>query len=117
VTALESESPVVAQLAERLRDALVRLEGLASKIDSQYLSKELWKADSLRMDEVIRGIRQSIDGIKDIAATHATKEELSQVRLDVAELQDDKKWLIRLVIGLIVVGVISAFIASGGVPK
>jgi hypothetical protein len=114
---LESESPVVAQLAERLRDALVRLEGLASKIDQQYLSKELWKADSARLDEVVRSIRQSITNVEQIEATHATKEELAQVRLNVAELQDDKKWLVRLVIGLIVVGVISGFIASGGFSK
>ncbi len=114
-------SPLAAQLTQSLKDVLIRLEGLATKIETQYLSKELWRKDSERLDEIIRGLRVADSDMRQILdaldGKYATKEEVGNIRTDVVELQDERKWVIRLVIGLVIVGIVTAYLASGGTAK
>lgn len=114
-------SAVAQQLSQSLTDVLNRLQALATKIETQYLSKELWKKDSERLDEIIRGLRIADADLRKILESletkYATKEEVGNLRTDVVELQDDKKWIVRLILGVIVVGIITAYVVSGGAPK
>lgn len=132
VTSSNDAHPGIGELQRSLQAVLVRFEALATKMDTQFVQKENFNVWQRLFDETIHGIRDTLKAIDKANDQHATKEELVErysrlhqeidkraykslvddLRQDVAELQDDKKWLIRLVGGVIVLAVLTLVVAQ-----
>lgn len=103
----------VGELSRQLRDVLVRFEGLTRRMDDQYVrrdSLELVQANlMLAMNQIRDRLlvleKESIDD-KDFAALN---ERLKQQ-------EDNARWLVRLVIGFVILGILGALFAISGGP-
>lgn len=106
----------VGELSRRLSDTLVRIEGLARRLeDGQFVRTDLYTA---RQEAVNVALAALQDKVRDLDGDKAEDNQLSSLVARVEQLEDDKKWLLRLVIGFIILGVLGAiFIASGGTPQ
>lgn len=89
----------IQELARRLDEVVGTLEGLVSRLDATYLRRDLFDAKS-QTAELARD-RQS--------------DAMAALTDRVAQLEDDKKWLVRLVLGFIVLAVLGAVFAAAKV--
>lgn len=89
----EDSGITVAELARQVRDVLVRFEGIVQRLESgQYVRSDIFDMYKLGV------------GV-----------ELNNIRAEVEELKDDRKWLIRLVGTFIILGILGAvFLVKGG---
>lgn len=99
------------ELARQVQEVLARFQGLAGRLDTSYVTKEVF-------DLYRRSIEQSLKSIQDsCAAVERDKaEKLAQddaIRR-IANLEDSLKWIVRLVLALIVVAVVGLVITTGG---
>ena len=85
---------ILQELARRLDEVTSRLESALSRQDSIYVRKDVY-------DQAQQTAREA-DKRQDDRVT------VLAGRID--DLEDDKKWLVRLVIGFIVLGVLGAVI-------
>ena len=94
MVASDATEYILQELARRLDEVTSRLENGLSRFDSTYIRKDVY------------------DQAQKTAEAEHTAQELKiknlESRLD--DLEDDKKWLVRLVIGFIVLGVLGAVI-------
>ena len=121
---MPDEGVSTGELSRQVRDVLIRFQGLADRLDSSYVSKELYQLRQEVLDRIIRGIEDSLsktcsaETVKAIEAEKASVAALDDLRKRVDTLEDDKKWLTRLVAAFIILGVLGAvFVASGVYPK
>lgn len=54
---------------------------------------------------------------QELKSTYATKTDLSIVDEKVRKVQDNQGWVIKLIIGAVIVAVMGLVIAKGGVPR
>lgn len=115
------------ELSRQIRDVLSRFGDLATRLETQFLRSEVFvlyqrlvdkaihdleeanrtKASAERMENVIEQVRKKVDS-----------DSFKALETRVADLEDDKKWLVRLVVGFIVFGVLAAvFAVSKNVGK
>ncbi|MCB4803499.1 hypothetical protein QO001_000844 [Methylobacterium brachiatum] len=66
------------------------------------------KLDAVQSD--VRGIRE------DLRNVYATKTELKDVVDDVSKLKDHVGWLVKSVLGAIVLAIVGLVLSKGGVP-
>lgn len=77
--------PTIGELSRQVQGVLVRVESVVSRLETQYVRNDLYLLGQKNVDDRI------------------------------TQLEDDKKWLYRLVIGFIVTAVLVAvFTISGG---
>jgi hypothetical protein len=114
-----------------VRDVLVRFEGLAARLETQFVRADIFEfyktqiqaeltrlsdAVSRAADKVI--IAERLKDTSDDIEKKASKGELESLSKRVSDLEDDKKWLTRIILGFVVAGVLgAAFLvnkASGG---
>lgn len=84
----------VHELGRQLREALNRIEGLTTRLDMYYVRKDLFESNERTHDVIHKDLRQDVD-----------------------QLLDDKKWLIRLVGGIIILALIGLLIVTNGTAK
>ena len=66
----------------------------------------------------IEGLGQKFDAFtQELKATYATKTDLSIVDDKVRKIQDNQGWVIKLIVGAVIVAVLGLVIAKGGVPR
>ena len=66
----------------------------------------------------IEALGQKFDAFtQELKATYATKTDLSIVDEKVRKVQDNQGWVIKLIIGAVIVAVLELVIAKGGVPR
>jgi hypothetical protein len=80
-----------AELSRQLNDVLDRLEALATRLDTQFVTKEVFGYQNKLNDEVHKSLRS-----------------------DVNNLLEDKKWLIRFVAGIIIATLLGTIIYTNG---
>jgi hypothetical protein len=131
----DNEGVGVGELSRQVRDVLQRLEGLAVRLETQFvrgdnfsLYKQLVDQAILQLQGLVKDIETTLRVTPDAADvtalsvridSKASKSELEAIQKRVAELEDDKKWITRLVIAFVVIGIISAVfvvqkVGSGG---
>ena len=77
--------PTIGELSRQVSGALIRMEATVSKLETQYVSRELFNLWQNTTDNRLR------------------------------QLEDNNKWLVRLVIGFVIAGILGAlFTLSGG---
>jgi hypothetical protein len=65
----------------------------------------------------IEALSQKFDAFtQELKSTYATKTDLSIVDEKVRKVQDNQGWVIKLIIGAVIVAVLGLVIAKGGVP-
>lgn len=120
----------IGELSRQVRDVLLRFQTLAERLDQSYMSKEvfdLWqRLVNGEMSQLQTKLTEAIETAKkkadadDYAALRLEKANLHDVTsIDnrVKSLEDNQKWVVRLVLGLILVAIVSAvLVTSGGAP-
>ncbi len=65
----------------------------------------------------IEALSQKFDAFtQELKSTYATKTDLSVIDEKVRKVQDNQGWVIKLIIGAVIVAVLGLVIAKGGVP-
>ena len=99
----------IGELARQVRDVFSRIEGLAQRLEGgQFVRNDLWQVYKEGLEARMIGLKAQLDALTSI------KSDVTQVKnLEdrVAQLEDDKKWLVRLVIGFVILGVLGALFA------
>ena len=120
------EGVSVGELSRMVRDVLVRFEGLAARLDNSFVRNDTFKLQIALVEAALKQLQDAIplladkqvtqDKIKDLSddiSGKASKGELEAAVKRIAELEDDKKWLTRIILSFIVVGVLGAvFVVS-----
>lgn len=100
----------VGEIARQVQAAMTRLEGLTRKIEDSFVSNKLFELYTQGVVDRDRAQDREI-------SEKASQKDHDALAKRVADLEDDRKWLIRLVIGFIILGVLAFFLASGGVNQ
>lgn len=140
----DSSDMSIGELSRQVRDVLMRFERLATSLETQFvrsdnfqLYKELVNQAIVQMQEVLRSCArvEALQGIDTELKKKATLEQLAALEArisskadkvivdtivsEISEIQDDKKWITRLVIGFIVLGILAVIFSvnGGALPK
>lgn len=111
----------VGELSRLVRDVLVRFEGLAARLETQFVRSDNFELYKQLVDQALRSLQDASAGF---ASKNGTADKFKDIESDiagkvgksdydalckrVADLEDDKKWLIRLVLGFVFLGVLGA---------
>lgn len=85
----------IGELSRQVSHTLIKMEQLASRLEGgQFISAELFKVYREGMDREFKSFDQRL-----------------------AQMEDNWKWLTRLILGFIILGLLGAFVVFGGQPK
>lgn len=110
----------IGELSRQVRDVLVRFEGLAARLENQFVRADNFAYYRQLVDAAIAALQETVkrlatsEQVKNLASDvdqMATKDYVERLEKRVGDLEDDKKWLVRLVLGFIVLGVLGAVFA------
>lgn len=87
---------ILAELTRRLDEVASRLETGFARMDATYVRQDLFDLTISRSSDSLRALQASAE------------EANKMVTKRISELEDDKKWLTRLLIGFIIMGVLAA---------
>lgn len=113
----------VGELSRQVQEVLSRFERLAAGLESQFVRKDTYSMYQLLVDQAIKNLQDSVgklataetaNNLKGDIEGKASAGALKGLEQRVAELEDDRKWLIRLVLGFIVLGVLGAIYVAAG---
>ena len=103
----------VAELSRQVRDVLLRFQGLTERLENQFIRKDIFEF----YEKSIKSSIESINAlIKDLDDSKIASVEHRALVERVAQLEDDKKWLVRLILGCIILAVLGVAFAAGGKP-
>ena len=117
---MAAEEVGIGELSRQVRDVLLRFEGLATRLETQFvrndnfaLYKQLVDVELAKLLDVVKTLAtvERIASLEEQVKKMASKDEVKPLAEKVADLEDDKKWLVRLVIGFIILGVLGALFA------
>lgn len=120
----DGEGVGVGELSRQVRDVLSRLESLAVRLETQFVRGDNFGLYKQLVDQAIVSLQAGVRDIETVLRdtpdqsdlsnlasrvdSKASKTDLEAVGKRVSELEDDKKWLTRLVVGVIILAVIGA---------
>lgn len=114
----------IGELSRQVQQVLLRFEGLATRLETQFVRTETYEMYKLLVDQAIRTLQETTKNLASLESTKnlreevdkkASKGQLEGLEQRVDELEDDRKWLIRLVLGFIILGILGAvFVVSKG---
>lgn len=103
-----------------VRDVLVRFEGLVTRLETQFVRTDVFDYYKQLVETDIKRLNIAADRAADKEKFReievdmekkVSKGELTALEKRILNLEDDKKWLVRVVISFIVVGVLTAIFA------
>lgn len=123
-----SDEPIsVGELSRQVRDVLLRFQTLAERLDQSYMSKEvfdLWQRLingeiaqlQIKLTEAIETAKRKADAddLTTLKLEKANTAEVSGIDNRVKSLEDNQKWVVRLVLSLIIVAVITGVLITSG---
>lgn len=103
----------VGELSRQVREVLIRFEGLAARLETQFvrndnfvLYKEIVNQALSHLQTLASGLREDVDKLP-------TTSHLQTLEQRIKDLEDDRRWLTRTVIGFIITAVLGAvFVAA-----
>jgi hypothetical protein len=106
----------VAELARQVQAAMTRLEQLARDLQERFITSQVF---GLMKENIDNKNRSQDKDIADLETAKADKSALGELEKRVSALEDDKKWLTRLVGGVIILAIVGLLFAvrSFGVPQ
>jgi hypothetical protein len=107
------EGPSLGELSRRLTDVFSRFESLARRLeDGQYVRTDLYLQFKMAVDTALSDIQARL-AVMD--KEKLARDDMESLDTRISQLEDDKKWLIRLVLAFIILGVLGAiFLTTGG---
>lgn len=96
----EEPVPGLAEIARQVQGVLVDFKSLSTRLQSEFVSKEI-------LDLTLANV-----ALRQVSLENENKELSERV----SSLEDDKKWLFRLVIGSIVLGLLGVLFYLGQAP-
>lgn len=110
----------IGELSRQVRDVLIRFEGLATRLETQFVRSEHLELYKQLVNQTLKTLQDAVSklasaenvrALKDDVDAKADNTRVSILEDKVKELEDDKKWLSRLILGFIVMGVLGAVFA------
>lgn len=101
----------IAELARQVREVLSRFQGLADRLDTSYVTKELFDLHSRSLDQTLSNVTETH---KNLDKDKAEKTAFDDLVRRVNNIEDNQKWLVRLLMGLIIAAVVGTVIVTGG---
>lgn len=125
----ENQDIGVGELSRQVREVLVRFEGLAARLETQFVRSDnfgLYKqlvdqalvhlqSDASELKQAIEKLPAATDleNLKSQIGSKASTSSVTTLEERIKDLEDDRRWLTRTVIGFIVLGVLGAvFVAA-----
>lgn len=107
------DGPSVGELSRRMTDVFSRFEGLARRLeDGQFVRTDLYNQYKAALDSALLELQRRVSKIENDKLDQDDKHNFDS---RIGQLEDDKKWLIRLIIGFIVLAVLGLiFVTNGG---
>lgn len=100
----------IGELARQVRDVFSRIEGIAQRLESgQFVRTDLY---NLYKESIDARIGQLLASIALLTSNKADDLVVKALEARVAQLEDDKKWLVRLVLTFVVLAVLAAAFAA-----
>lgn len=111
----DNENISTGELSRRVSDVLVRFQGIVSQLETQFVRRELFEIYRETMHQTHKSLADKIAGLD---ADKAEKTTIDALESRLGQLEDDKKWLIRVVGAFIILGVLALLFAAsnGGLP-
>lgn len=115
-------APGLGELSRQVRDVLVRFEGLAARLETQFVRSDIFILYKENLDRELRRLARVVDDIEDKMDKMpsadkldklATVESVKTLEGRVGWLEDNLKWIVRLVLGFVVMGILAAVIVFG----
>lgn len=107
----DDQSISIGELSRQVRDVLIRFQGISQQLQEQFINKTV-------LELTLTPYKQAHDNLeKTVAALESGKAEITELKAlteRVGQLEDDKKWLIRLVIGFVILAILGAMVFVGG---
>ena len=114
----------IGELSRQVRDVLVRFEGLATRLETQFVRSDNFLLYKQLVDTAIANLQQRgsesasseqvnnlREDVESLTTGKASKSDVTNLERRIDALEDDKKWLVRLVVGFIILGVLGAVFA------
>lgn len=125
----ENQDIGVGELSRQVREVLVRFEGLAARLETQFVRSDnfgLYKqlvdqalvhlqSDASELKQALEKLPAATDleNLKSQIGNKASTSSVTTLEERIKDLEDDRRWLTRTVIGFIVLGVLGAvFVAA-----
>ncbi len=101
----------IAELARQVQEVLRRFQGLADRLDTSYVSKEVFDLYKRSIDQSLTNASTNCSNLeRDKAEKLAFDDAIRRI----ANIEDNMKWIVRLLLALIVVAVVGTVISTGG---
>src|SRR4051812_7966278 len=100
-------TPTLAELARRMQEMYVRFEAIAVKMETSYVTKELYELNNKYTEQLVLATKDYSVNLR-----RESKDDIAILKTRVDELEDDKKWLVRLVFGAILLTVLGTILIS-----
>lgn len=94
-----SSQQTLGEVARRLDDVFRQFENLANSIPTIFVTKELFEAYQKLVEANDKALRFQIDSQNE----------------RILELEDDKKWLYRLIIGAVILAVVGIIVGANAI--
>lgn len=107
MTTGQDQHPGLAELARQVRDVLNRFEGLASKFEATFLTKEIFKLYSDGVERELEHFSQALT-----KAATAEKEHNDQLERRIAALESSVTWVVRLVIAAVIAALLAGIFVT-----
>jgi hypothetical protein len=118
----------VGELSRLVRDVLVRFEGLAARLETQFVRTDVFEYYKQLVNQALMELQVKTanaadkttvsDKFKDVdeelgkkASRAEVDAKLETLTKRIADLEDDKRWLVRLIGTFIVLGILGAVFA------
>jgi hypothetical protein len=101
----------VHELGRQVRDVLARFQSLADRLDTAYTTKEMFSLYKILVDQALSTLQEKVselDRDKSESSTYSALEKR------IHDLEDNQKWIVRLIVSLVVVALVGGVIITGG---
>lgn len=100
----------VAELSRQVRDVLLRFQGLADRLDTTYATKETFMLYQELVNQALAGLQ---DKYASLERDKTEKTFSDGIERRLAAIEDNQKWLTRLVLALVVTAIVAGVLVSG----
>ena len=99
--------PTLAELARRFQDLTIRFEQIATRIETAYVTKEFFEITMQLMQTRHESLQQYAESLRD-----QSHKEIKDLRATITDLEEDKTWLFRLVVGAVILAFMGVSLAG-----
>lgn len=99
--------PSLMELARRIQEFYTRLEAIALRMETTYVTKDIYDLNNKLIDQRFQAQSEYAESLR-----KTSQGEIDTLRETIKELEDDKTWLVRLVIGAFILAAIGIIFAG-----